>query len=666
MRFPPLIVPAILVAGSLFAWSEIGRSERAMATAALESTHRFAESINILRIKELKGTPKDIGQPVYQRLVSQLEALRISEPGCRSLCLLGRREDGSTVVLADGGQAGIATRRTPGQPFPEAEDRVKLVFSSQDPAIEGPYRDAGGGVTLTGLEAVGDPAAALSRFATQDQARAQVRAAIAFYRANGREALLREINNTHGRFCHGELYVFAMDRGMTMMGLPYQPELIGRNLLDVKDWPGGHYFRREIKRGADTVGHGWVNYEWVNPANHQREPKVTYYEAVGDLVLAAGVYKGNGTALAVLAAGFDAHDWDAIRLRSARLPALFTVVLAGLSWIAWSLVARDIDPATARRRSRPWLRPGVVTALGLTVTALIAWILEGREEQARHQAFRELAAGRIEAVARNVRSLRDTELEGLASFVEDGGGGRPETFQQFAGYLRHNLAVSGWEWIPAVAAEDRAAFEAGPGWSRRPALGIWDRDTRAARRRAPARPVYYPVALVSPLEGNEAALGFDLGSEPARRQALQEAMQSRLPTSTEPVTLVQETGTQQGVLICRAVFSREDPGRLRGFALAVVRLRNLLWSGMPDNEVSLEISMIHGGAAAQSLANTGDSDGPVPADLTTTNPILAFGKVFAVTARAGPDFLRRNQLRSVWMTLGVGTPSPGRSPSSRP
>jgi hypothetical protein len=36
---------------------------------------------------------------------------------------------------------------------------------------------------------------------------------------------------------------------------------------------------------------GWVEYQSKNTTSGKVEPKVTYYEPVGDVVIAAGIYK---------------------------------------------------------------------------------------------------------------------------------------------------------------------------------------------------------------------------------------------------------------------------------------------------------------------------------------------------------------------------------------
>jgi len=171
-----------------------------------------------------------------------------------------------------------------------------------------------------------------------------------------------------------------------------------------------------------------------------------------------------------------------------------------------------------------------------------------------------------------------------------------------------------------------------------PGAAIWQNDAQGQHLSATERAVYYPVSMVIPSAGNERALGYDLGSEPIRRAALEEAARTGLTTGTEPVTLVQDTGTQLGMLVFRPVYDDSQPRRLRGLVLAVLRMEALLQSANPDRMVLVSISCLHGDAAAEPLAASWDAGSPPTGEISVTIPVLAFGKSFDVTSHAGPDF----------------------------
>ena len=98
------------------------------------------------------------------------------------------------------------------------------------------------------------------------------------------------------------------------------------------------------------------------------------------------------------------------------------------------------------------------------------------------------------------------------------------------------------------------------------------------------RDEYFPVYYAEPQRGNEEALGFDLASEPTRRQALFRARDTGEMVGTGRVTLVQERRRQFGVLIFLPVYKtstvpptvaarRRD---LTGFVLGVFRIEDIV------------------------------------------------------------------------------------------
>jgi cytochrome c len=126
---------------------------------------------------------------------------------------------------------------------------------------------------------------------TKEDAVKMVEQANAFYKANGREKLLAELNTKNGRFQKGELYVVATDMKGTMLAHPNIPKLVGKNLYDVPD-VDGKYFRRENSEVARTKGSGWVDFKFTNPVTGKAEPKTAYiFRAADDLILVCGIYK---------------------------------------------------------------------------------------------------------------------------------------------------------------------------------------------------------------------------------------------------------------------------------------------------------------------------------------------------------------------------------------
>jgi PAS domain S-box-containing protein len=355
-----------------------------------------------------------------------------------------------------------------------------------------------------------------------------------------------------------------------------------------------------------------------------------------------------GALVAVLGMDVDARDWSGMRLRAALPPALFALALALVLVTGATLLARraaldGVTPGWMRH-----LEPALAVAVGLVVTSAGAWTAHEREVRHRREAFTQLATtGRTSELAESLRSLGATELEGLAHFVENSDDVTPEEFRRFATYLLKNPAVRAWGWVPAVPAADRSRFEAAARAAGLAGFAIWQLDPHGDAVPAASRDGYYPIFRLESAAGNTHSLGYDLGSEPLRRAALLEAARTGLPTTTDPVDLAQsEGGARRGMIVYRPVFSGGTAPRLRGFAVAMLRMERVLRSAGPDSAVFMELRLLRRDAAPELLASFGDSVRSQPAGLSSMRPLLVFGTVLTVTALPGPAFLRPHALRT--------------------
>jgi methyl-accepting chemotaxis protein len=126
--------------------------------------------------------------------------------------------------------------------------------------------------------------------ATGVEAVKMVESAVEYAKQHGREAALQELNKEFGRFNKGEMYVFAYsDKGIGL-AMPANPQLVGKNLLDIPD-AEGKLFRRDILRVANMDGSGWVDYAHKNPKTGKIDLKTTYVMKHGDMILGCGIYK---------------------------------------------------------------------------------------------------------------------------------------------------------------------------------------------------------------------------------------------------------------------------------------------------------------------------------------------------------------------------------------
>lgn len=107
-----------------------------------------------------------------------------------------------------------------------------------------------------------------------------VQKAADYVKAHGKTAALNVFSDPQGEFRDGELYIFAEDFAGTELANGGQPEIVGQNLIDLKD-PNGVMILRELIAAAKK-GSGWVSYVWNNPETGQEQGKRAYVIKVGD------------------------------------------------------------------------------------------------------------------------------------------------------------------------------------------------------------------------------------------------------------------------------------------------------------------------------------------------------------------------------------------------
>ena len=205
------------------------------------------------------------------------------------------------------------------------------------------------------------------------------------------------------------------------------------------------------------------------------------------------------------------------------------------------------------RRDHLWaerLRRTVLPVLLTLALAILAFWGTARWE-AQSQASELEADG--DFLAQGIADRLITHREILASlrhFVE----ATPDfSFAQFERFTRRTLEdnpdVFALSYNDLVTDAERPAFEAristlsplGP-------FQITERDAERRLIRATTRPEYVTVRYIAPLAGNKPAVGFDINSEPIRRQAIARARATNAMAVTAPILLVQESQQRVGLL----------------------------------------------------------------------------------------------------------------------
>jgi len=130
---------------------------------------------------------------------------------------------------------------------------------------------------------------------TKADAKALVKQAVNFYKANGKEKFFGEVRGSTGKFHFQEgtkkgLYIFVYDEKGTVLAHGVRLELTGKNRWNDKD-PDGKHWIRDWTELVQKSGSGWITYKEYNPADKNKIlDKTSYVELVDGMVIGCGIY----------------------------------------------------------------------------------------------------------------------------------------------------------------------------------------------------------------------------------------------------------------------------------------------------------------------------------------------------------------------------------------
>ncbi len=188
-----------------------------------------------------------------------------------------------------------------------------------------------------------------------------------------------------------------------------------------------------------------------------------------------------------------------------------------------------------------------------------------------------------------------------------------DEFRRFvAGSFQRHPGIQALEWVPRIPLPDKEPFEAQARSEGFAGFRIVEKAPDGKLVEVSARGEYFPAYFLEPFAKNRAALGFDLGSNPARREALELARDSGYPVASARIALLQGDGEESGVLIFLPIYDHQAElgsveqrrQRLKGFALGVFRIDTMVqtaWSNFDLSDVDYRLLDISAPQASRLL-----------------------------------------------------------------
>jgi len=308
----------------------------------------------------------------------------------------------------------------------------------------------------------------------------------------------------------------------------------------------------------------------------------------------------------------------------------------------------------------PSVKAPALTALvaGLVLTLLVTRELWHINERSLQSEVARVSQDRVDVIRGQI--LRSLEvLHSMVAFFEASGEVTRADFRTFVdGSLSRQPELQALAWDPKVPGNERLAWEGRAQAEGFPQFHFTQEKSEGGIGPANERETYFPVYFLESLQKNALALGFDVGSEKRRREALERARDTGLPTATAPIRLAQECESQQGFVVFEPVFSREvktaEERReaLVGFTTAVFRIGDL---------VELTLRPMREKAVALSVFDEADGQllyrqpvGREPGAPHWKTSLDVAGRHWALLFEPTPAFHGQQANPLPWIVLGCG------------
>jgi signal transduction histidine kinase/CheY-like chemotaxis protein len=300
----------------------------------------------------------------------------------------------------------------------------------------------------------------------------------------------------------------------------------------------------------------------------------------------------------------------------------------------------------------------MVLAMGIVLSITVAGALREAERREALEQVRQVAKDRAEVLRGQV--MRSMEvLNAIAGLYAARGEVSRTEFSAFvSGALARQPELQALAWDARVPGTERTAWEERAHREGFPGFHFTEEQREGVLIPARPRDEYFPVFFLETLQKNEPAFGFDVGSEPRRRAALEHARDTGLITASAPVRLAQEPGSQRGFLVFLPLYRgnpttiEERRAQLTGLAVAVFRIGDLV-------ESSLRTAADLGVAA--SLADDADGsilyrpiESPAEDGFSTTLPLEVAGRKWTLRCETTATFRGASAAWPSRSALGAG------------
>lgn len=316
-------------------------------------------------------------------------------------------------------------------------------------------------------------------------------------------------------------------------------------------------------------------------------------------------------------------------------------------------------PDASEHHGKDWI-PFVVAGVGLLIS-LVAAVWVGRETRARNHLRFE---SEVERARTSIGRRMDLYIASLRSGAGLFAASDSVSAREFAAYVsridlkRQYPGIQGIGFSRRMTAQGRPVVEAFAQQEYQRPFKVWPEQ--------PPRNEYHAILFLEPRDPpNLAAIGYDMFTEPVRREAMERARDEGRAAASGKVTLVQEIDPakrQAGLLIYVPVYEGGDVpatlearrDKLLGFIYSPFRAGDLLEGIFGDLHGVVDIE-VYDGASAQASSLLFHRHQPHSGDaLEETRQLVVAGRPWTIVFRSRPGFADGRGGGVAWWVFAAG------------
>lgn len=292
---------------------------------------------------------------------------------------------------------------------------------------------------------------------------------------------------------------------------------------------------------------------------------------------------------------------------------------------------------------------GLLLTLGIFLSIVLYFSLSNanqlKKEKLLADSFNNIHNRISNEVDKNLNALH-----ALKAFYEANKGFTREEFKSFGSFYTDNIqSIQALEWVPLVTLAERDSFELA---TRNEGIKKFQITTRVGDSlvRAESRPSYFPVYFIQPLEGNEAAMGYDPGeSSQVRSEAIKKAIHTGDAATSNIMRIIQKSSPHKAILVFVPVYVNKD---LIGLIEGVYLMEQLINSAVEglDLRKGLEITITGKSGLEELLFSNAENSEVVP-DITKAGEIKIADQVWELKVAQSQE-AHFNFFDPLWLLLG--------------